>query len=890
MVPAVKFDFDEELRVLLSRHKRSAEDKNGTVKFYETIDEIDEDTLKNSNNSGTLEARKISTKDITKLSEHYNASDPTLHIEYNQPHEFEHHIAENKVDSKHPLEETINGLTHEEIHKILGNYSQNIKNRDLSKLVVNELAHGKEIIGDKSVTPLSNITFTPENDTLTAMAFIAGNLLNKLWDMEKDATDGSFETEELKHQKINDLLGLFKEPLSIRQEMFLKNALEKLSNVIDKNLEVKNVSLCTNFEEIANKMDNNNCTEKQTNQGADFNIPKDKNRHGSLENHRKATADAISKINDVINLIKKYENVQKSLNDIKNPQIAPSNHEFVRDTRENLSTDESVSLNLFGDLLAKITKLLSPNKSEKKVTKKLQNYNLLRKDDIAKKNMEKLFNIDLGNKTINTKDRMIMDYLSNVERHPNCFFSHLHKPVVTPLSNVEGSILYNLSEFFKIKSFADLLHLINDKPDVPKVRSTSNNTATVNPTTIRSTTTVNLRTSLKPQPTKQESVKEKLKNDLKTILQDLIELQTEHGIKPNSKINIADALPCIYNILKADNGESNDFKNKQTIDPTNKIKTFIEALKAEMKFMPPSRRSNTNVTPRPKSAVVWERAIKSLDKQHKPPSRRYLTQKQKTYPELRELMDNVEQSSHSYKNFAIQSGVPPSEKLILLKTLHADVKQYTDVLENIQGSIETVTNLPVDKQNEFKEFVDNAAMNINLNKKVLEEVRKPKTNNFVENKKSRTGLLTESKKPLMMSKLTDSTENNNFKLRRDQILNQLIINRLKLYIKNKETSDTDYNSDTNYNIAKRIIFYIESGNIPLAKELFKIFATTKQKENKGRNKFVDYGVPVNSRMSPEPKGPKLLAFKEPIIKVEDDKKIKMLTQDYFIKQLWNLKE
>ncbi|XP_013165411.1 PREDICTED: uncharacterized protein LOC106116202 [Papilio xuthus] len=71
----------------------------------------------------------------------------------------------------------------------------------------------------------------------------------------------------------------------------------------------------------------------------------------------------------------------------------------------------------------------------------------------------------------------------------------------------------------------------------------------------------------------------------------------------------------------------------------------------------------------------------------------------------------------------------------------------------------------------------------------------------------------------------DINDSNVFKLTRDQIISQLIKNRVELYIRIKEAKGIKSNLDINYNLAKRIRTQLESGNYSLAKELFSVFIT-----------------------------------------------------------------
>ncbi|CAH2056950.1 unnamed protein product, partial [Iphiclides podalirius] len=104
---------EEELKHLMTRVKRNVNEKfenkrknNGTVKFYHTVDELNEDTLKNSNISGTIEATKVVGVKVPKISRRTSAMDSKnvtgisdLHIEFNQPKDYDHQIVDNKIDS-----------------------------------------------------------------------------------------------------------------------------------------------------------------------------------------------------------------------------------------------------------------------------------------------------------------------------------------------------------------------------------------------------------------------------------------------------------------------------------------------------------------------------------------------------------------------------------------------------------------------------------------------------------------------------------------------------------------------------------------------------------------------------------------------------------------------
>ncbi|KAI5635278.1 hypothetical protein NE865_11970 [Phthorimaea operculella] len=229
LVPDKKDDpyIEGEIMSLL-RDKRSPTDKdlkddktnndtrhysNGTITFYHTVDELNEDTLKNSNSSGTVEVPKVDNEKSLRRTE-FLVKDNNITFENDlqiEPNKLQHYdqIIDNKIDSN----QTGSDLLDQEKFGIKNNQTQKQKDKDLSKIVVNELKVGSEYIGDKNAPVRSNITFTPDNDTLTAMAFIAGNLLNKLWDMEKETSDEALELEAIKMKNFKIYLNFLKNHL-----------------------------------------------------------------------------------------------------------------------------------------------------------------------------------------------------------------------------------------------------------------------------------------------------------------------------------------------------------------------------------------------------------------------------------------------------------------------------------------------------------------------------------------------------------------------------------------------------------------------------------------------------------------------------------------------------
>ncbi|XP_023954964.2 uncharacterized protein LOC112058398, partial [Bicyclus anynana] len=885
----------ETFETWFSRQKREVKDDsadksnvNTTVKFFHTVDEINEDTLKTSNKTGTLEAHKVQLNKLPKISRRTNLLDhinktaqSTLHIEYNQPQDYEHHIAENKIDS---VSHIANKLDENELQKIIGNYSQSTKDKDLSKLVVNELKPGNEIIGGKNVTPISNITFTPENDTLTAMAFIAGNLLTKLWNIEKDAGDDSVETEILKHEKINNLLDLFKEPLSIRQEFFLKNALEKLSDSLSKNRGVNNVSICEtvtgpdiyyNSDEISDKGNRGLAKDNETkcvqNEYSKMsNVP---------ENQYNVTVGVVSELHNVLGLIKKFETVQeniKNMKQLKAPKQLNSNPS---------ATDKNSPFELFGTLLDKITKLLIPNRSKvRKVTNRLQNSYQFAKKSNVNNVYETKFNISLGKMNITMKDKLLLDYLRHIDNNPQCLLRKNKQENYSPDMNIEGNILNNLSEFFKIKSFVDLMKITQSEDITTKIPELTTFTTGI---PIESSSLKSLlRNNFIGETIKLKTPTDKLKMHLKAIIDDLQQLQKEHGIHNGKNISVMDAMPCIFKILNTNMySNKNDLQNIIQIKPLDKLNSLLETLKIEFQADLPTRRNNIMPHDIPKSTKIWERMIKNINNGHINTRRNFKIDKPKTFEELKRDMDKVELMGNTYKNFAILSEIPPHKRLMLLKTLEADTKQQSIALSNIKKSVKTLNELSVNKRNDIEEFIDNVENNVRLSNKVLKSLYKIKNN---INKKSEVEKIVTNRNeqavrlPEFLNEPIKDVKYkyNNIKFSRDHILNQLIMNRVRLYLKSKEASGSDLVNDINFNIGKRIMVLIQCGNLNVAKELFKIFLANKQKEEKlSKNKDFTTAVKRSKK-----RNPLFFAQSEPHMRSEEPKReLGVETQDNFYK-------
>ncbi|XP_050355808.1 uncharacterized protein LOC126777026 isoform X2 [Nymphalis io] len=903
LVPDVN-RYEEDFATYMSRQKRSVDERSGdkknknhTISFYHTGDDINEDTLRGTNHTGTISASKVDMKSMPKISrrtdiiDHFNKSDISpLQIEYN-PQDYDHHITENKIEST-PQAQDLNHLNNGKLRNIIGNYSQSMKNKDLSKLVVTELKHGTEVIGDKNVPPMSNITFTPENDTLTAMTYIAGNLLTKLWDMEKESTDASIEVESMKHKKINDLLELFKEPLSIRQETFLKNALKKLSDTLNRNKNTKNVSFC---ETIAEK---DISSDENTNIKETHNITMTNCRKAKMDKkqeEKETTTDVISKLNNVLSLMKKFEQVQNSIKDLKHHTLNVQPDELDINSgggtaSAEMKNVENSSLNLFGHLLEKITKLLIPNNASKKYTSKIKNLNQFNGKDNVKGVIEDKFKIDLRNTNMTIKDKLIFDYLNHIRNNPNCLLSQIQENKDERNINIEGDILYNLSDFFRIKSLFDLIKLTKPETERTQAISTAETykEESAAKVVLRDTTS-NVTNNVSQ---KINITKEKLKGHLKAIIDDLLELQNENDPKSKSKINILDALPCIYNILNADklNNDKNT-KKKVDSDPLSKIKKLIDSLKIELTSNTLTRRNNVVSTERPHSAKVLERILRNVNKDLIPTRRNFNYKRPKTLEELKNIMEKIELSSNSYKNFALLAVIPPQKRLMLLKTLEADTKQSILALKNIKDSLDTISKLPVYKQNDFEEFIDNAENNINLSVKVLNNLGKSMQKN---NAKDMVEVFAPDKyeainrQTVQMAdtnpELDTNYKNNDIKLTRDQILSILIENRIKLYLATKEATNADLTDDINYNIGKRIISLLRQGNVIVAKELFKVFIANKREGLKGDPASI-------TANNVKVKSPLLMALKEPLIRFDNNaKKMQLKTPELLFTQLLNLKK
>lgn len=801
----------------------------------------------------------MDTKNITGISD--------LHIDFHQPKEFDHHIVDNKIDSLVRNEEKTK-ILNPNIDEVIGNHSQQTKDKDLSQLVVNELKKGSEVIGNKEIAPVSNITFTPENDTLTAMAFIAGDLLSKLWKIEKESSVESMETEVLKHEKLADLLELFKEPLTMRQELFIKNALERLSKALDKDRKLKNVSLCETLasaESILGNSSNRNqedVIEMHTNCK---NSNDSRNEH--VNNTEYSPVEAISKIKNVLNLVRKFENVEYKLNKLRNGMHL-QNDNNTQDLI--LSKDESKSLNVFGNILEKITKLLLPKKSKraKKITTKVRHMNLFGNSDDIKKELNQIMGINSDNLNLTSKDKLVIDYLNIFKMNPSCAFKEISQKDTSNLPSIKGETYDNISKLLNVKSMDDIVELISP--------SSNENTRKQEKETKNTTTEANFKINTdKNEDEKFNLTKQKLKTHMSAIFNDLKELQNQSGMFLKENKDIVNILPCLYNLFNSAKSEAKDITKMPNL---NNITLLFESLKNNLVGGSVSRRKEYSTLPG--STKVWERVIKNLNKQSKK-SRRIYNSELKSFDEIKQIIENVDMSSNSYKEYVSLANVPISSHLILLKVIQASALQIVNALEIIKSFIKSYIELPADEEFVIKKFVDSAELSTNLNKRISDKLKtykkkhredlsnfrveniykqamhnpddnvleSPTHGRFGEQKfvQYNTGKVLSNNKFIDTMKSSHSVENkfssksqsnyksmiiqdvdndsNVFKLTRNQIISQLIKNRVELFIRIKEAKGIKSNLDINYNLAKRIKTQLDSGNYNLAKQLFSVFIT-----------------------------------------------------------------
>lgn len=736
----------------------------------------------------------------------------SLHIEFNHPQAYAHHVTDNKLDSTHGVEHH-DSLSHDKLHSLLNNKTLAVKDKDLSKLVVNELKKGQEHIGDTNAPIISNITFTPENDTLAAIAFIAGNLLNKLWSIEKYESDESMEMEVLKHEKISELLDLFKEPMTMKQESFLKNALEKLSEAVDKNKDVDNVSLCKNIEEIKKQIHPHNHSNDETSDkhhDCDKQKVKDSLRTKELPS---ASSDMAGKIRHVLDLVQKFEHVQGNLENLKLGK--PLN--VGEPTNEPKQTN---SLNQYGEILQKLTKILIPdkNRSKKRLAKKLKHQHLFSNDEDFVTKVQRLYDIDLGNVSLSPKDRLLMDYLLNVEKAPDCILGTKTRNTA-PVNKIEGEILFNLSEFFKIRSFVDLLKLIEPHKTTAALEEQTTKA------TIGMTKVPNSRRNNKSdlgaatQSVSLASTKEKLKSHLKSIIEDLTELQNVKG-GATQNLTITDLLPCLSNLLNGGKKKDNNDNKELGKNALGKIQEMFTNLQNDQAVTLPTRRTLDSLE-RPKSAIVWERVVQSFERI---PTRRLLENpKILTLENLKQLMKlSLEKNNlKTYENVEDYTDVLPADKLVFLKSIRKDSNQVQDVLESIETFLDNTPNVNSNDAAELENYMKQVVHILHIAQNLFSVLK--------VNKRFQPQVVVKAPRQQLTvhetSKIHSLVKQN--KLTRDQIMNQLIKNRVELFITMKEASGRVLDDDTSYQIALRALESLNNGDFRLAKELYKTLVAHK---------------------------------------------------------------
>lgn len=779
--------------------------------------------MKNSTDSGTISVQKAGLKKIPALNRRFglgesnNASNsiPPLHINYNQQQQL---TTNNKLDTNN---DKFNLLSHNKFDALFKNKTAFARDNVLSKIVVNELKKGNEVIGDKNGPVVSNITFTPENDTLTAMAYIAGNLLNKLWYMEKDETEDSIETELMKHEKISDLLELFKEPLTLRQEMFLKNALEKLSDAVsDKQLGNKEkMTICQTI--VSDKSNDNNVLVK---------VDKDCDQRKNLPAKVKNT-----KVKNLADLVLKLNSIENNINKIKEFNVTNTlSEKSVNNLNNTKNENDSDDLNMFGNILNKLTNLLLPNKSGrlKKYSKKLHDHNLFTDDDKIYKKMRDLFNIERDDMVLTEKDRMLMDYLTKIEKNPGCLLGKILDPKLLKFKinrETENNILLNLSEFFKIKSMVDLVKLIN--PQKHSTNTVKNSRKEYND---EAKNMVH-----KPTKTKNDidikNKKEQLKEHLKAIVIDLIEIKNQQGSAFNDKeVKIADILPCLYNSLNLYDNQNDNSKNSQeNLTPVEKvIKTFND-LKTNIDFTNGNRRTNVEFDITPKSVIVWDRMISDLNINNETTTigRRSLN----TVESFKKITNGLKDFCKLINKYTTLN-IEPSERLPLLKSIGIKIRQYTIALEILKKTLNGNMNVINNDLREYEEFINKASTDIQRSEQIIETLKSKKantkTNDNNDFKADLSSLLpfleTENNRENILSKPPIPNMKHN-KFVKKELISQLVKNRLQVFLKMKEENGESGSNDISYILAQRILFNLDIGNYDLAKELFKILFNGKTK-------------------------------------------------------------
>lgn len=736
----------------------------------------------------------------------------------------------NNSESRQYDTEKANGPSVKDLlHKIDNNLTSNQFYRDkiLSKIVVKELKNGSEVIGDVNGPIISNITFKPENDTLSAMAYIAGNLLKKLWYMENENSEESIETENIKHQRIADLIDLFKEPLTIQQEMFLKSALERLSDVISEhkkmeNFNIENLSLCDAITEanmnLENKIkDKRNCSEP---------------RKESL------SQNSNRKMIYVLELINKLNNVQNNLESVNFKEYKKNKS----NSSEIYKNDANKSGNSFNKILEKVINLLLPNKNynHRKIHKKLKQYINANNEKIYPK-LNNIFNINKDTLSMSIKDRMLMDFLNLIEEKPDCLLSKIlhRKAFEVPASNIQGNILLNLSEFYKIKSYADLIKILNSANNT--INNVTDNKRRNDDTNNKVNETESITLNSKIDQNNTKNVKEKLKEHLKALINDLEYLRSNQDSTSKEDYDVSEIMPCLYNLLRSDQ-EFVDNKNEK-LTPIERVRKTFSDIKLETKYLHHSRRigDNEDDSNNIKAIQIWNRIINNLDRESKRNnSRRQFNLSNKNFKNARQILQII-QKFNDTNEYNLVNNIEPTEKNMLLKTMLLDLKRYIDILSNIQ---ELLTKHTIEKAQKrlVKEFLDKIKNNILKIMKVLKTLKV--MNNLQQQNKFEqidrlqfnniygqipTNYLENLQKDYIKTSFNNIMEQNN--QQNTNILSELMKQRVHLLLNNMERNGDSLTNNLKYNIGKRILWNLETGNNALAKELYKIMISENTNQN-----------------------------------------------------------
>ncbi|XP_045540291.1 uncharacterized protein LOC123722485 [Papilio machaon] len=473
---------------------------------------------------------------------------------------------------------------------------------------------------------------------------------------------------------------------------------------------------------------------------------------------------------------------------------------------------------------------------------------------------------------LTSKDKLVIDYLNIFKMNPNCAFKGISKDA-SVLPSIKGDTYDNISKLLNVKSMDDIVELISP--------SSNSNTRKKEKEIKNITTEAYFQTNNdKNKDEKFNSTKNKLKAHISAIFNDLKELQNQSGNFLKENKDIVNILPCLYNLFDAAKSEAKEITGVPKGSNLSNISLIFESLRNNLIGGSVSRRKEYTILPG--STKVWERVIKNLNKRSKD-SRRNFNSGHKSFHEIKKIIDNVDMSSNSYKEYANLANVPVSSHLILLKVIQASVLQIVNALENIKSFIKSYIELPADEEFVIKKFIDSAVRSINLNKRISDKLKSYKkklqredlsnfrvdtfykqamrnpdynvletpthgqydeqkveynqgkvfTNNrFIDKPKFLS--YTVDTRDVSRQSLNDKTmkfqevdinNSNVFKLTRDQIISQLIKNRIELYIRIKEAKGIKSHPDINYNLAKRIRNQLETGNYGLAKELFSVFIT-----------------------------------------------------------------